>query len=236
LTYQDLLELKEIQRSLPVANQPGDPLTGKPAKHYLSAVPIGLLPLLPESDDSCQSSCNNSSSPSPVTSPRASSPTFPSAPPSLGPPVSPWAMNFQRPKPPPQKAPTSVFRAPPHLAHLLPSKIAADRAKPRFQFLPLMDTPPSSAGSTPYPSNPPSRSPSRTPSPSPPDDTDGDLTDTDQSSLDPPTPSLTNASLDSSPHSRASSCSPEPRRAGDREIRHPVSLRRDAEPRDGRSS
>ncbi|KAF9525937.1 hypothetical protein CPB83DRAFT_746222, partial [Crepidotus variabilis] len=46
LTYQDLLELKEIQRSLPHADQPGDPLTGKPAKHYLSAVPIGLLPLL----------------------------------------------------------------------------------------------------------------------------------------------------------------------------------------------
>ncbi|KJA18066.1 hypothetical protein HYPSUDRAFT_98066, partial [Hypholoma sublateritium FD-334 SS-4] len=47
LTYQDLLELKEIQRSLPRANQPCDLLSGRPSRHYLSAVPIGLLPLLP---------------------------------------------------------------------------------------------------------------------------------------------------------------------------------------------
>ncbi|KAF8211068.1 hypothetical protein K438DRAFT_1446180, partial [Mycena galopus ATCC 62051] len=43
LSYQELLELKEIQQSLPHAPQPLDPL--RPAKQLLSGVPIGLLPL-----------------------------------------------------------------------------------------------------------------------------------------------------------------------------------------------
>ncbi|KAF5316448.1 hypothetical protein D9619_006693 [Psilocybe cf. subviscida] len=46
----DLLELKEIQRSLPRANQPSDDYIGRAAKCYLRAVPIGLLPLLPDSN------------------------------------------------------------------------------------------------------------------------------------------------------------------------------------------
>ena len=44
--YRDLLELKEIQRSLPHANQPPDVVTGRPGKQFLSGVPIVLLPLL----------------------------------------------------------------------------------------------------------------------------------------------------------------------------------------------
>ncbi len=196
-----------MQRSLPLANQPRDPLTGKRAEHYLSGVPIGLLPLLEASDDSAPTS-EGIDTPSPVASPRPSSPTFPSincdtvefAP------VSGWNMTFHRssshtPSPP------STYKASPHLVHLLPSRLRPNRQKPRFPFLPLLDTPSSSESSSPYPSN----APSRTPSPSHAEhDHDGDLaSDTDQS-FDPPTPSLTNASLDSSPHSRASSCSPEP--------------------------
>ena len=45
-SYRDLLELKEIQRSLPHANQPPDTVTGRPGKQFLLGVPIVLLPLL----------------------------------------------------------------------------------------------------------------------------------------------------------------------------------------------
>ncbi|KAJ8094876.1 hypothetical protein PM082_010089 [Marasmius tenuissimus] len=47
LSYGDILELKAIQRSLPRAEQPPDPFSGKPGTHYLSKVPIALLPLGP---------------------------------------------------------------------------------------------------------------------------------------------------------------------------------------------
>ncbi|TFK39537.1 hypothetical protein BDQ12DRAFT_603985, partial [Crucibulum laeve] len=56
LSYQDLLELKEIQRSLPRANQLADPISGKQASHILSAVPVVLLPLLSESESSSNAS------------------------------------------------------------------------------------------------------------------------------------------------------------------------------------
>ncbi|KAJ7777137.1 hypothetical protein B0H16DRAFT_1226493, partial [Mycena metata] len=42
LSYQELLELKEIQQSLPHAAQPADL---RPGKQLLSTVPIALLPL-----------------------------------------------------------------------------------------------------------------------------------------------------------------------------------------------
>lgn len=60
---RDILELKEIQRSLPHAEQPADLI--KPSSHYLSTVPIGLLPLLPTPD------------PNPIVKP--SSPVVPSS-------------------------------------------------------------------------------------------------------------------------------------------------------------
>lgn len=45
LSYQDLVELDEIQRSLPSAYPPAHPTS-----LYLSTVPVGLLPLLPHPD------------------------------------------------------------------------------------------------------------------------------------------------------------------------------------------
>ncbi|KAI0048773.1 hypothetical protein FA95DRAFT_1571707 [Auriscalpium vulgare] len=61
LSYQDMLELKEIQRSLPRASQPmTDPdlpttgLHGAPRPMYLRTVPIALLPLISEGSPSNQ--------------------------------------------------------------------------------------------------------------------------------------------------------------------------------------
>ncbi|TFK68736.1 hypothetical protein BDN72DRAFT_653317 [Pluteus cervinus] len=182
LSYQDLLELKEIQRSLPLANQPSDPMTGKPASHYCSAVPIGLLPLCSESNPAPMNASSNTSSPSP--SPTSSIPNSPTH----------WASSF--------KARDAVIAPqprqlqpwhPPHFTQSLPGKPTSQPQKPKFSFLPLLDTPPTSATNSPFTSNPSSRTPS-------PDHL-----------ADPPTPTLTNASLDSSPHSHpSSSSSPEP--------------------------
>ncbi|KAJ3721763.1 hypothetical protein C8R42DRAFT_60098 [Lentinula raphanica] len=52
LSYQDLLELKAIQRTLPRAQQLPDLYTGKPAQQYLQHVPISLLPLTDQSSPS----------------------------------------------------------------------------------------------------------------------------------------------------------------------------------------
>ncbi|KAF8654640.1 hypothetical protein AX16_003493 [Volvariella volvacea WC 439] len=171
LSYQDLLELKEIQRSLPFANQPPDPLTGKQGPQYLSNVPVPLLPLVAEN--------------STPTGPPLASRFSPS-----NSPLKPWQQrSLHAPQPVRWCPPTPSFQSQNHTQQL-PAR------KPKFTFLPLLETPPSSASSSPYASNPSTR----TPSP-----------DADAQSQDPPTPSLTNASLDSSPHSRASSTSsPEP--------------------------
>ncbi|KAG6831786.1 hypothetical protein H0H87_003911 [Tephrocybe sp. NHM501043] len=184
LTYQDLLELKEIQRSLPRANQLADPISGKPASHFLNQVPIGLLPLLSETETSSPAS-------STVASPAVSPPTTP-----LGVCSQSWALPPPTPRPPPPPVVAKLW-APPHLQHLLPKSPPPQRQKPSFAFLPLLETPPSSAAPSPFNSHPSSRSPSP------------DHSDTDHSQ-DPPTPSLTDASLESSPLSRASSASPEP--------------------------
>jgi len=186
-THRDLLELKEIQRSLPRANQLDDPVSGKRASHFLSSVPIGLLPLLPESPTSSQTSSRDTS---PVTSPPLTPALFPN-------------LHWLAPPPQQPRPAPSIPRPwhPPYLAHL-PNKPHVQREKPKFAFLPLLDTPPSSESSSPYTSSPssPGSSPER------PIDTD---VDTD-SFLDPPTPPLTNASLDSSPRSQPSSVEPSP--------------------------
>ncbi|KAF8832055.1 hypothetical protein HHX47_DHR1001222 [Lentinula edodes] len=52
LSYQELLELKAIQRTLPRAQQLPDMFTGRPAHHYLQHVPISLLPLTDQSSPS----------------------------------------------------------------------------------------------------------------------------------------------------------------------------------------
>jgi len=49
LSFQDCLELEAIKHSLPCANQPPDAITGRPGTHFLSRVPIVLLPLLSSS-------------------------------------------------------------------------------------------------------------------------------------------------------------------------------------------
>ncbi|KAJ2917141.1 hypothetical protein MD484_g3323, partial [Candolleomyces efflorescens] len=169
LSYQDLLELKEIQRSLPIADQPPDPLAGRAGRRYLSGVPIALVPLLPESD-----------SQQPPTSPVQTSPN----------PTSPW-MAFSPNSRQSSLVPTPPYvrgaQAPvhqPHLAHLPPSQQQAPKPKPRFAFLPLLDSPPGAPT--------PGFNRSRTPSPA---------------RSDPPTPALTNTSLDSSPMSQASTSS-----------------------------
>ncbi len=175
------MELKEIQRSLPLANQPPDPILGRPGRQYLSTVPIGLLPLLPPADAAGATQ----------------------APPRTTPHVSPTNYNLGLTSLLFQRRITSTSRSPPSNHHQLPpsnekiSNPMAQRPRPNFAFLPLLDTP-TSSDTTPLPSNTSSRSAS----PELPSDTD--------QSLDPPTPSLTNASLDSSPMSRASSGSPEP--------------------------
>jgi hypothetical protein len=175
------MELKEIQRSLPLANQLPDPILGRPGRQYLSTVPIGLLPLLPQAD--------------PAVATQAPLQTTPH--------VSPTNYNLGLTSLLLQRRITSRPRSPPsNHRQLLPSneKISnpmAQRPRPNFAFLPLLDTP-TSSDTNPLPSN----SSSRSASPDLPSDTD--------QSLDPPTPSLTNASLDSSPMSRASSGSPEP--------------------------
>ncbi|KAJ8509506.1 hypothetical protein ONZ45_g8333 [Pleurotus djamor] len=327
--YRDMLELKEIQRSLPIANQPFDPFTHKPAAQYLTTVPINLLPLLPETSPSpsptCAGSATSSSSPSPASSLPHSPALLPSplpadgSSPLRGPgsgstPQLPSEQHFAvRPgrlfprgissrstspspansrsnsrssspnrntlavpqaKPPmcvlpladastptssspssPLLSPTSVAipKPPPslpthlsHLSHLLPNKSQSRNAPKRaFNFLPLLDTPPTSAAATPMNSTFTTPSPSistskagsvassalSSPLPSPStvikaleacalncDDEDDVAYASEASSdvgssvrsYDPPTPSLTNASLDSSPPmSRASSMSPE---------------------------
>ncbi|KAH7885740.1 hypothetical protein F5I97DRAFT_1791318, partial [Phlebopus sp. FC_14] len=61
LSYEDVLELKMIQRELPRAEQPCDPLSSRPySSVFLAHVPIPLLPLNP---------VTVSASPSPTPSP-----------------------------------------------------------------------------------------------------------------------------------------------------------------------
>ncbi|KJA18065.1 hypothetical protein HYPSUDRAFT_971293 [Hypholoma sublateritium FD-334 SS-4] len=137
---------------------------------------------------------------------------------------------------------SSAGRAPSglsHLTHLLPARPKPQRVRPRFDFLPLLETPPSSVPSSALSSVAPSRAESPVPT-STTSDVDegkspcGETTPTDpdaehefphalhddcsmsssEAETDgdgdgaPPTPSLTNASLDSSPRSRASSLEP----------------------------
>ncbi|KAF8622500.1 hypothetical protein AX15_006947 [Amanita polypyramis BW_CC] len=128
LSYQDLIELKEIQRSLPLANQPPDPILGRPGRQYLSTVPIGLLPLLPQAD--ATGNIPNSPQTTPHRNIIASRSRCPS----------------QLPQPSQLQSPPST-----HQRVLNPTR---QRLRPGFAFLPLLD----SDDSTLLPSNPSSRS------------------------------------------------------------------------------
>ncbi|KAJ8694739.1 hypothetical protein PTI98_007389 [Pleurotus ostreatus] len=288
LSYSDMLELKEIQRSLPLADQPADPFTHKPGSQYLSHVPIKLLPLLPESSSCTTPSSGASSttpspvaeapstqlpteqhfvvrpgrlfphgissrsaSPSPANS-RSSSPNRSTKPPFAKPPPCILPLTDHTTVPKTASSPSSPLgRVPPpqmsHLSHLMPKKKVAPAPKRSFAFLPLLETPPSTASNTPVAtpihselnSAVTSRANSTLSSPMPSlpnsptialkaleestpkhdsatthshfsDSDDGLLSDGVSRAYDPPTPSLTIASLDSSPPtSRASSMSPQ---------------------------
>ena len=323
--------------------------SGRPSRHYLSAVPIGLLPLLPDGGETTDTdeSAGSSLAGSPLEVSRTGSPVpgpnhnthqghgfgygYHPAPERA--PVSPWSMNFHRSSPPvsaqPSSSSSSYFPAVPspppsspalggpnttrpafcysttttsslymtatpaptihaptalsyslsttssstasststsptsptgragglaHLSHLLPVRPKPQRVRPRFAFLPLLETPPSSAPSSALSSIAPSRAESPVPESA---DTaaftpisadaatttntmaideygpagEGETTPTDpdaehefpralrddcsasseaETDTDgaPSTPALTNASLDSSPRSRASSLEP----------------------------
>ncbi|KAJ7787221.1 hypothetical protein B0H14DRAFT_2954703, partial [Mycena olivaceomarginata] len=131
--YRELLELKEIQQSLPHASQPADPL--RPAKQLLSMVPIGLLPL-------AASDSTSTSSSSPVSPPPQSPPSSAFAP------HAPFVMPPGRTT---SRAPVPTRMASASLTHLRPPAPAPPRAKPAFAFLPLLatPTPESSAPSSP---------------------------------------------------------------------------------------
>ncbi|KDQ27045.1 hypothetical protein PLEOSDRAFT_168703 [Pleurotus ostreatus PC15] len=285
--YRDMLELKEIQRSLPLADQPADPFTHKPGSQYLSHVPIKLLPLLPESSSCTTPSSGASSttpspvaeapstqlpteqhfvvrpgrlfphgissrsaSPSPANS-RSSSPNRSTKPPFAKPPPCILPLTDHTTAPKTASSPSSPLGRvlPPqmsHLSHLMPKKKVAPTPKRSFAFLPLLETPPSTASNTPVAtpihselnSAVTSRANSTLSSPMPSlpnsptialkaleestpkhdgathshfsDSDDGLLSDGVSRAYDPPTPSLTIASLDSSPPtSRASSMSPQ---------------------------
>ncbi|KAK7031723.1 hypothetical protein R3P38DRAFT_826164 [Favolaschia claudopus] len=126
LSFQEILELEEIQQSLPHARQPAEFLR-RPGKQLLSMVPIGLLPL---------ASAETSTSP---VSPPPKSPSNPT-------PSSTFVMPPGRARvPPPPRMASST------LTHLRPPITTPQRVKPTFAFLPLLS---SSPVATPAPSSP----------------------------------------------------------------------------------
>lgn len=134
--HSDFLELKEIQRSLPNANQPRDP-SRRPAQEYLCKIPVGLLPLLPDTPVG--------PTPSPATASPHSLPLPPSAPdPILLP------NRYQAPVLPSQ----TQTQPRTYLTHLSAAAPAPRRPKPSFVFLPLLDTSTTAPEPTsvPYPS------------------------------------------------------------------------------------
>ena len=196
-----MLELKEIQRSLPHAAQPlDDPdlpeldARGVPRTYFLNTVPVGLVPLispttlptsqpaLPATPHPVASSLKLESSP--YHSPSCSPPSPPSTPPrqilGTNPPPS---RTPNPPKPPsPPSCPIEPWVPPPPPPRLPYNIPIQPRPLPRFNFLPLLETPapPPSANSTPQrcqsppssaslpllaPRDLPNTPPDRTPSP-----------------------------------------------------------------------
>ncbi|KAI0319674.1 hypothetical protein OF83DRAFT_1109145 [Amylostereum chailletii] len=152
LTYQDMLELKEIQLSLPRADQLPDPFRSpysRPQTHYLRKVPIGLLPLLPPETSACEttpaSSISSSETASPVQTP-SDLPPYPPRPslPSSSP--YPPRPSVYPPRPSntsaiPSSTGASAWRTwtPP----ARPSPLARQpksRTPAKFNFLPLLET------------------------------------------------------------------------------------------------
>ncbi|EIW78913.1 hypothetical protein CONPUDRAFT_166778 [Coniophora puteana RWD-64-598 SS2] len=217
LSYDDILELKLLQRELPYAQQPYDPLSSRPHSVVLSHVPITLLPLNPTTvSGSNTSSTSSSLNPSPTPSPIRSPPPPP--------PEVPLPITFRRPQPhqlrdipPPPPPPRPTAPSAPFIGSNLPPRR-------NFTFLPLLDT---TTSAPPTPSEKPQHSPSLIEVSTPTSNADAaapDLhdhayfSDTDQSAsmasdTEFSTPSLTTASLASTsspPPSMPASPSPSP--------------------------
>ncbi|KAG7443339.1 uncharacterized protein BT62DRAFT_326383 [Guyanagaster necrorhizus] len=134
LSYQDILELKAIQRTLPRANQLPDMYTGKPASQFLSKVPIGLLPLLPTSSPPPPPPTTTDPSPPRQPSEERTSYFPPSSPPPKvkkfaflplleTPPASPCSC-----PPPPPPPPSTINSGHAPFFHVPPSKCAGRKA------------------------------------------------------------------------------------------------------------
>ncbi len=187
-----MLELKEIQRSLPHApqlhNDPDLPeldARGIPRTHFLNTVPVGLVPLISPDTSTTQSKLAST----PVLyKPKLEPPTCLSSRPPPSPPCTP-PPNISVTRPPSSHnsdlpnsapAPSSAVEpwVPPPPPPRLPYNIPVQpRPVPRFNFLPLLELPASSVSSVPPHSNPTHRQESLPPSlssspvPPPPPDT-----------------------------------------------------------------
>ena len=152
-----MLELKEIQRSLPHATQPKDPdlpdldARGVPRTHFLGTVPVGLVPLISPATLTTSQPTLAATPPSVVlcskveSSPCRSHPSRPPpSPPSTPPPqilvTKPHSQRtLNPPKPPSPIEPWVPPPPPPRLPYNIPNQ---PRPTPRFTFLPLLETPP----------------------------------------------------------------------------------------------
>jgi hypothetical protein len=123
LSYSDILEFKAIQRSLPTAPQPPDPLSARPIPPLLTTIPIRLLPLCPETRSACGAHA------------KPPSPTAPLA--------APFHVTFKASYTcPPSPADAPRVR-PPFSAHChrpnTPVTVASPRPRAQLNFLPLLD-------------------------------------------------------------------------------------------------
>jgi hypothetical protein len=173
-----MLELKEIQRSLPHAPQPlHDPdlpeldARGAPRTHFLNTVPIGLVPLI--NPDTSMAQPKLAPNPPVMFKPKMASPSTPSHPPPSPPSTPPPSVsvatpsscrNLDPPKPP-SRSPAVEPWVPPPPPPRLPYNIPIQpRPVPRFNFLPLLESPVSQVPSAPLRSNSPPRQESLPPS------------------------------------------------------------------------
>jgi hypothetical protein len=163
--HRDMLELKEIQRSLPHAAQPLNDADlpeldarGIPRTHFLNTVPVGLVPLISPTTSPTshpESVRTPPSRPKLETPPPPPSPHShpPPSPPSTPPPKAlatnpPPSLNRRKPPSPPacKDEPWVPPPPPPRLPYNIPIQ---PRPVPRFQFLPLLETPEAPAQPTP---------------------------------------------------------------------------------------
>ena len=175
-----MLELKEIQRSLPHAPQPfHDPdlpkldCRGVPRTHFLNTVPVGLVPLI--NPDTSTSHPKLAPTPCVVPKPKTGPSTClpsrpPPSPPSTPPPnisvtSPPSSRNLDTPKPPSPRSRAVEPWVPPPPPPRLPYNIPTQpRPVPRFNFLPLLESPVSPVPSVSLCSNLPHRQESLPPS------------------------------------------------------------------------